>query len=280
MSATSRILVSRPISNVSCGRSYYAAKTFVDEGRAGRSPASHHGTGVDAAALAASLIENIARLEPDEVSQRETFANCSRQAALCPPSAIPTAATSTPERALFDTGEQGPVEEWLAQFNSPDTYAPRRGLEGVTNPPWPRCLRPMPARSSPISLARIAISPTRIRGDCPAQASLSPDGPTSLFWTPITISIPGSTRRYGRRRAAQPAYNLAHTICQAICGSLLLSQERRSKNGAYLDTSVRSPQHAFTWFKSWQHLPQHHGVKEPRSTQARMSPVPYRQSVI
>lgn len=45
-----------------------------------------------------------------------------------------------------------------------------------------------------------------------------PDGSMPLFWAPITISIPGSTRRRRRRRAAQPACNRAHTIRHLICG--------------------------------------------------------------
>lgn len=62
--------------------------------------------------------------------------------------------------------------------------------------------------------------------------------------------------------------------------SRLLSVERRTKSGAYLNTSVRSLQHTFTWVKSWQHLPQDHSVEEQRTAQTRMSRVPYRQTVV
>lgn len=56
-------------------RRYFAAKTVADEhGEIEPLPCAVMQPGDDAAALEASLIENIARLDPDEVSQWETFA--------------------------------------------------------------------------------------------------------------------------------------------------------------------------------------------------------------
>lgn len=55
-------------------RRYFAAKTIADErGEIATLPCAVMEPGDDAAALEASLIENIARLDPDEVSQWETF---------------------------------------------------------------------------------------------------------------------------------------------------------------------------------------------------------------
>lgn len=55
-------------------RRYFAAKTVADErGEAEPLPCAIMEEGDDADALEASLIENIARLDPDEVSQWETF---------------------------------------------------------------------------------------------------------------------------------------------------------------------------------------------------------------
>jgi ParB family chromosome partitioning protein len=56
-------------------RRYYSAQIIVDEqGEIEPLPCAIMQPGDDAAALEASLIENIARLDPDEVSQWETFA--------------------------------------------------------------------------------------------------------------------------------------------------------------------------------------------------------------
>jgi len=55
-------------------RRYFAAKTIADEqGEIAPLPCAVMEPGDDAAALEASLIENIARLDPDEMSQYKTF---------------------------------------------------------------------------------------------------------------------------------------------------------------------------------------------------------------
>jgi len=61
-------------------RRYFAARCIVDEGGTVEPlPCAVMAPGDDAAALEASLIENIARLDPDEVSQWETFTRLVRQ---------------------------------------------------------------------------------------------------------------------------------------------------------------------------------------------------------
>ncbi|CAN7762489.1 ParB/RepB/Spo0J family partition protein [Mesorhizobium sp. LjNodule214] len=55
-------------------RRYFAAKSLADErGEGNALPCAIMEDGDDAHALEASLIENFARLDPDEVSQWETF---------------------------------------------------------------------------------------------------------------------------------------------------------------------------------------------------------------
>src|SRR5271165_3324424 len=55
-------------------RRYFAAKAVADEqGEIAPLPCAVMEPGDDAAALEASLIENIARLDPDEMTQYETF---------------------------------------------------------------------------------------------------------------------------------------------------------------------------------------------------------------
>ncbi|MGX9181905.1 ParB/RepB/Spo0J family partition protein [Mesorhizobium sp. BHbdii] len=61
-------------------RRYFAAKSLADErGEGAALPCAIMEDGDDADALEASLIENIARLDPDEVSQWETFSRLIRE---------------------------------------------------------------------------------------------------------------------------------------------------------------------------------------------------------
>lgn len=184
------------------------------------------------------------------------------------------AETRNPSRSARQTLR--PVRPGVRENGSPDTFGRTNGwrcstvptptpapraAEGQTIPPRPRCLRSI-AGQIVADLCGEEIFRRRGTRRLPGarQPISMPHRPMSLFWTPITTSIPGPTRRRRRRRA--------------------VSQERRSKNGAHLNTSVRSPHHTFTWFKSWQHLPKDHSVKEQRTTQTRMSRVPYRQAEI
>src|SRR5882672_2273435 len=61
-------------------RRYFSAKAVKDEGGAVPPlPCAIMEEGDDAAALEASLIENIARLDPDEMSQYETFVRLTKE---------------------------------------------------------------------------------------------------------------------------------------------------------------------------------------------------------
>ena len=61
-------------------RRYFAAKTVADEqGEIAPLPCAVMEPGDDAAALEASLIENIARLDPDDMSQYETFVRLTKE---------------------------------------------------------------------------------------------------------------------------------------------------------------------------------------------------------
>ncbi|OWK18940.1 hypothetical protein AJ88_46590 [Mesorhizobium amorphae CCBAU 01583] len=76
-------------------RRYFAAKSIADErGEEDPLPCAIMEDGDDADALEASLIENIARLDPDEVSQWETFSRLSARAAPLPTSPRPLASPS------------------------------------------------------------------------------------------------------------------------------------------------------------------------------------------
>lgn len=66
-------------------RRYFAAKSLADErGEGDPLPCAIMEDGDDADALEASLIENLARLDPDEVSQWETFSRLVRQGRTVP----------------------------------------------------------------------------------------------------------------------------------------------------------------------------------------------------
>jgi ParB family chromosome partitioning protein len=66
-------------------RRYYSAQIIVDErGEIEPLPCAFMQPGDDAAALEASLIENIARLDPDEVAQWETFARLTKEGRTIP----------------------------------------------------------------------------------------------------------------------------------------------------------------------------------------------------
>lgn len=79
-------IIVRPVGNgdlfeIVAGRRRYAAAALIAEetGIAEPLPAAIIAPGDDAAALEASLIENIARLDPDEVTQWETFVRLVRE---------------------------------------------------------------------------------------------------------------------------------------------------------------------------------------------------------
>lgn len=135
-------------------RRYYAAKTIADEGEAIEAlPCAIMEPGDDAAALEASLIENIARLDPDEVSQWETFTRLIKAGRTVADIAATFGITENMVKRRLALGNLLPAirnayrrdeidaesvrylalatkdrqKEWLALFNNPDTYAPHRG---------------------------------------------------------------------------------------------------------------------------------------------------------
>jgi len=131
-------------------RRYYAAKSLEAEGGPASVPCAIMEPGDDAAALEASLIENVARLNADEVTQWETFARLVKEGRsvdeiagtfgfeervvkriLALGNLLPRIRTlyrneqidaATVRHLTMATAAQ--QREWLALFDSPDKYAP------------------------------------------------------------------------------------------------------------------------------------------------------------
>jgi ParB family chromosome partitioning protein len=132
-------------------RRFHAACLLAEEaGQAEPLPCAILDAGDDAAALEASLIENVARLDPDEVSQWETFARLIRQGrtaeSIAATFGLPDLAVRRvlalgnllPRiRSLYAKGDIDPAtvrhltlasktqqRDWLALRDDPDGYAP------------------------------------------------------------------------------------------------------------------------------------------------------------
>lgn len=131
-------------------RRYYAAKSLEAEGGPASVPCAIMEPGDDAGALEASLIENVARLNADEVTQWETFARLVKEGRgvdeiaatfglkervvrriLALGNLLPRVRTlyrneqidaATVRHLTMATAAQ--QREWLALFDSPDQYAP------------------------------------------------------------------------------------------------------------------------------------------------------------
>ncbi|WP_245474452.1 ParB/RepB/Spo0J family partition protein [Mesorhizobium sp. M2A.F.Ca.ET.042.01.1.1] len=133
-------------------RRYFAAKTVADErGEAEPLPCAIMEEGDDADALEASLIENIARLDPDEVSQWETFARLIKEGRGIADIAATFGLTEPQVKRILALGDLLPKireayrreeidtetvrhltmaskaqqKDWLALFCDPDSRAPR-----------------------------------------------------------------------------------------------------------------------------------------------------------
>ncbi|MBN9235739.1 chromosome partitioning protein ParB [Mesorhizobium hungaricum] len=133
-------------------RRYFAAKTVADErGEAEPLPCAIMEEGDDADALEASLIENIARLDPDEVSQWETFTRLIKEGRSVADIAATFGLTEPQVKRILALGDLLPKireayrreeidvetvrhltmaskaqqKDWLALFNDPDNRAPR-----------------------------------------------------------------------------------------------------------------------------------------------------------
>ncbi|RWD48625.1 MAG: ParB/RepB/Spo0J family partition protein [Mesorhizobium sp.] len=133
-------------------RRYFAAKSVADErGEAEPLPCAIMEDGDDADALEASLIENIARLDPDEVSQWETFTRLIREGRTVADIAATFGLTELLVKRVLALGDLLPKireayrreeidaetaryltmaskaqqKDWLALFADPEQYAPR-----------------------------------------------------------------------------------------------------------------------------------------------------------
>lgn len=133
-------------------RRYFAAKSLADErGEGDPLPCAIMEDGDDADALEASLIENIARLDPDEVSQWETFSRLVSQGRTIADIAATFGITELMVKRILALGDLLPKireayrredidaetaryltmaskaqqKDWLALFADPDQYAPR-----------------------------------------------------------------------------------------------------------------------------------------------------------
>ncbi|TPI13047.1 ParB/RepB/Spo0J family partition protein [Mesorhizobium sp. B4-1-3] len=133
-------------------RRYFAARTVADErGEAKPLPCAIMEDGDDADALEASLIENIARLDPDEVSQWETFSRLIGQGRTIADVAATFGITEHQVKRILALGDLLPKireayrreeidtetvrhltmasktqqKDWLALFADPDQHAPR-----------------------------------------------------------------------------------------------------------------------------------------------------------
>ncbi|MDX8515175.1 ParB/RepB/Spo0J family partition protein [Mesorhizobium captivum] len=133
-------------------RRYFAAKTVADErGEAEPLPCAIMEEGDDADALEASLIENIARLDPDEVSQWETFTRLIKEGRGIADIAATFGLTEPQVKRILALGDLLPKireayrreeidtetvrhltmaskaqqKDWLALYADPDQHAPR-----------------------------------------------------------------------------------------------------------------------------------------------------------
>ncbi|RWN53284.1 MAG: ParB/RepB/Spo0J family partition protein, partial [Mesorhizobium sp.] len=133
-------------------RRYFAAKSLADErGEGDPLPCAIMEDGDDADALEASLIENIARLDPDEVSQWETFSRLIREGRTIADIAATFGITELQVKRILALGDLLPKireayrgeeidgetaryltmaskaqqKDWLALFVDPEQYAPR-----------------------------------------------------------------------------------------------------------------------------------------------------------
>lgn len=132
-------------------RRFFAAKTITEEGGAVEPlPCAVMEPGDDAAALEASLIENIARLDPDEMNQYETFARLVKEGRTVPEIAATFGITERWVNQRLALGNLLPKirnayradeidietiryltlasksqqQDWLALFNDPENRAP------------------------------------------------------------------------------------------------------------------------------------------------------------
>lgn len=115
-------------------RRYFAAKSLADErGEGNPLPCAIMEDGDDADALEASLIENLARLDPDEVSQWETFSRLVKQGRTVPDIAATFRITELMFKRILALGDLLPKireayrrEEIDAEWCAISPWRPRR----------------------------------------------------------------------------------------------------------------------------------------------------------
>lgn len=139
-------------------RRYFAAKSLADErGEGDALPCAIREDGGDADALEASLIENIARLNSDEVSQWETFSRLIREGRTIADYAVTFGITELQVKRILALGDLIPKireaylrdeidtetvryltmaskaqqKDWLALFADPDKYTPRGSAKAM-----------------------------------------------------------------------------------------------------------------------------------------------------
>lgn len=181
-------------------RRYFAAKTVADEqGEIAPLPCAVMEPGDDAAALEASLIENIARLDPDEMSQYETFVRLTKEGRSVADIAATFGITERMVNQRLALGNLLPKirdayrneeidaetirhltlaskaqqKEWLALFTDPEANAPR----GFQLKQW---LFGGQSVSTKVALFPVADYPGQIVGDLFGEDSYFADA--DLFW--------------------------------------------------------------------------------------------------
>src|ERR1700676_4085078 len=181
-------------------RRYFAAKTVADEqGEIAPLPCAIMEPAHDAAALEASLIENIARLDPDEMNQYETFVRLTKEGRSVVEIATTFGITERMVNQRLALGNLLPKirdayrneeidaetirhltlaskaqqKEWLALFADPDNRAP----SGYQLKQW---LFGGQSVSTKVALFPVADYPGQIVGDLFGEDSYFADA--DLFW--------------------------------------------------------------------------------------------------
>jgi ParB family chromosome partitioning protein len=181
-------------------RRYFAAKTVAEEqGEIAPLPCAVMEPGDDAAALEASLLENIARLDPDEMSQHETFVRLTKEGRSVAEIAATFGVTGRMVNQRLALGNLLPKirdayrneeidaetirhltlaskaqqKEWLALFADPEENAP----QGCQLKQW---LFGGQSVSTKVALFPVADYPGQVVGDLFGEDSYFVDA--DLFW--------------------------------------------------------------------------------------------------
>ncbi|MCM8731989.1 ParB/RepB/Spo0J family partition protein [Hephaestia sp. GCM10023244] len=195
-------------------RRYFAARTLLeDSGETDPLPCAVMEPGDDAAALEASLIENLARLDPDEVNQWETFTRLVRQGrtledigrtfgltdlyvrrilalgGLLPRVRALYAADALDARTVrhLTLASKTRQKDWLALYDDPDQYAPT----GAQLKAW---LFGGQSISTKAALFDLATYPGRIVTDLFGDDGCFEDA--DLFWTEQNKAVAALRDRY------------------------------------------------------------------------------------